>query len=121
MFSHSAWASNYSLDIVVALDASTNVQSSEWSLIQSFLSGYVEGFRISPFSTRFGFLRYSSSATVLYDMFQTQTTAAVQAAIAGFQQQASSSSRNLADAFQLALSKMFLTGKRDYAERVSQI
>jgi hypothetical protein len=115
-----AWAYNSTLDIVFALDVSNNIQSSDWSIIKSFLGQFVDGFQIASYITRFGFISYSDSASILYQLTQTQTSAAVKSAIANFQQfgVSSSSSRNLVAAIQLSLSGMFLRTTRSYASQV---
>ena len=118
-----AWAYNSTLDIVFALDVSTNIQSSDWTLVKAFLGQFVNGFQVASYITRFGFVSYSDSASIRYALTQTQTTAALQSAIANFQQfsASSSSSRNLVAAIQLSLSGlgMLLKTTRSYAQQVS--
>lgn len=114
-----AWAFNSTLDIVVAVDTSSNIQSNDWSLIKSFIWQFVDGFQIANYVTRFGLIGYSSSASIVFPLTQTQSSLTVKTAINNSLQLTSSSSRNIPAAIQLALAQMLLKSVRSYANEVS--
>jgi len=108
------------VDIVFAIDVSNSMQSSDLSLITTFLNQFVDGFQVATYLARFGFVSYSDSANVIYRLDQSQTSAAVKSAISNYQL-SSSSSHNLVSAIQLSLAGvgMLVKARRSYAPQVS--
>lgn len=109
---------NSTLDITFVIDDSSNIASSDWRLIQQFITQVADKFYVSPTLTRFAVIKYSDTVVKDFTFSQYTTNAALRQVLNNIQQRAQSTLRQLADAFRFAWNNLFNTEARTYANKV---
>jgi len=105
------------VDVVFALDDSSNVPAAGWTAMKNLMSSFVDEFSVGLGHARIGVVRYSDSASVVFDLNQYRSNAEVKAAIDRIGHFSRSRDRNLAHAFQITRLSL-LTGQRYFAAEV---